>query len=139
MTRSEARDILRQYRKSRAECEALRRRIESKKNDILYIRGLCSERTPVRSGTVSDRVEAVIEMIDGMIGCYLRKCEETEAIEAGIASIIDRVSHPEGRAVLMLHYIDGYTFEEIAPMVCLSERSVWNRHNSAIDEICRRM
>lgn len=136
MDRQEIIQTLKQYRGLRLECERLCKRITTKKNDMYDIKACVMSAANVRTGEMADRVERVVEMMDSMVDYYSRKMEECEKSERQIAEMIDRISDSEERGVLFLHYIEGKTFMEIGEEMYLSERTIWYRHNNAINKLC---
>lgn len=136
MTRQEMIDQLKQYRPVHQECERLRKRIADKRTDMYGIRSAVTGASCVKSNAVSDSVERVVEAMDSMVHYYTEKVAQAEAVERKTVQLIDCISDSEKRCVLFMHYIEGKTFFEISEEMCYSERSIWNRHNAAIEELC---
>lgn len=137
MNRQEMICRLRQYRSLHVECQRLRQRIKDKRDCMYDVRAVAMKCTNIRSGDISDRVERVVEMVDEAVDYYVRKLAEAEAAERGIAGLIDSISDSEERAVLFMHYIEGRTLSDIGQELYLSERTIWSRHNAAIEKLCR--
>ena len=137
MTREEMIRKFRQYKGLRLECERLRERLREKKQEIYTIRAAVSDCVGIRSGTVADEVERAVELIDSLTHFYTEKLARMEAEEREIAAWIERVADSENRSILFMHYIECMTLEDIGEKMFMTERTVWNRRNAALDELCR--
>lgn len=135
MTREELTAKLRRYRGIHTECERLRERIAEKKDEMYHLQATVARASAVHSGAVSDRVERVIEQIDGMVDHYTCKVEEAQQEEADIIRTIELIRDSDSRTILFLRYIEGKTAEEISELLPYSVRSIWYRHNAALDLI----
>ena len=139
MTPKETVQTLRQYRTLHLECEQLRQRIIDKRHEMYDIQAVVSDSAKVRSGAIADRVESVVEAMDSMTHYYAAKLEERETAEHRIIEMIEQLSDTEERSVLFLHYIEGKSFLDVSELMFLSERTIWNRHNSAVRNISDRL
>ena len=137
MTREEMSRKFRQYRGLRLECERLRERLKEKRQEIYSVRVAVSDCAGIRSGDISDKVERAVELIDSLTHFYAEKIARMEGEEREIAEWISRISDSENRSILFMHYIECRTLEEIGEKLFLSERTVWNRRNAALDELCK--
>ena len=137
-TREKIIHTLKQYRPIHLECERLRLRIIDKRGDMYSIRAVCTSSAAVKSGSISDRVESVVEAMDSMIHYYADKMAAAESAEKDIMGLINQITDSEKRNVLFMHYIEGKTFFEISEIMIYSERSIWNRHNAALEELCNK-
>lgn len=137
MTKDELKMLLKNYAVLRDDCIRLRRTVEEKKKDILFLRGVVTDGQFVRGGDVSDGVERAVELIDGLIGLYTERIIQLEETQRQVLTLLDAVEDAIGRRILHAHYIEGVKFADIPNMLCISERSVWNYYSKALDEICR--
>ncbi len=139
MTRNELTLKLRSYKRLRLECERLRGRISEKRQEMYSLRSAVSGCAGIRSGAISDKVERAVEMTDSLVHFYTERITQYESDEREIAGLISMVSDSGDRSILFMHYIEGRSLEEIAQLMFLSERSIWNHRNAALDEICARV
>ena len=136
MERQEIIRILKQYRSLHVECERIRRRIIEKRDGMYDVQSVVMGGANVRSGDIADKVEQAVESMNCLVEHYTSRIIEASDAESRIAEMIDSISDSEERAVLFMHYIEGKTFAEISEKIFLSERTVWYRHNSAVNRLC---
>lgn len=138
MTRKEIIQMLRSYRRVRRESELLRNRILKKRDEMYSIRAMVTNSSNVRSGSISDIVEQIIEQIDSLIHHYTKRLSDIQTAEQRVVRLIESVNDTERRSVLFMHYIEGRTYLEIGEKMTYSERSICSRHNEAVSELCER-
>lgn len=137
MTKDELKALLKEYAALREDCVRLRRTVEEKRADMLFLRGVVTDGQFVHGSDVSDRVERAVELMDGLIRFYTDKIIEREARQQRLLTLLELTDNPIGHRILYAHYIEGVKFSDIPDMLCMSERSVWNYYSKALDDICR--
>ena len=65
MTKDEIKQQFKRCATLHEECGTIRRRIEDKREDMHYLRAVVTSGTYSRSSNISDKVEHVIELMDG--------------------------------------------------------------------------
>ena len=103
-----------------------------------YLQAVVTGGSCARSSDISDKVERVIELMDGLIHHYADMITEREQQEQRVLDMLACVEAPKHRSVLFCLYIEGVPFEEIPDRLFISERSVWNYADKAIAQIAAR-
>ena len=127
MTKDEIKQQFKRCATLHEECGTIRRRIEDKREDMHYLRAVVTSGTYSRSSNISDKVEHVIELMDGLIHHYAEMLAEREQAEQRVLDMLRYVQKPE--------YIEKMPPEEISQRLHISERSVWNYVNAAMEQI----
>lgn len=138
MTKDEVKQQFKHYAALCRECEAFRRKIEDKREDMHYLQAVVTSGSCARGHDISDKVERVIELMDGLIHHYTDMIMEREQQEQRVMDMLACVDTPEHRNVLFCLYIEKVPFEEIPDRLFISERSIWNYANKAIEQIAAR-
>ena len=132
----EAAVYLSRYSTAKAEVHDSERRIERVRNEMMGVKGIDytgrdMPKQQNRTGDLSDYVAKVDDM--------LREWEiaQTKAIEVmrEVSSEISAVTNTKSRRVLMLHFVDGHSYEEIAEMMDKSINSVYRWRRIGLGEI----
>lgn len=135
MTKDDVKQQLRRYRKIRAECAMLRRRMEDKQADMRYLQAVVSDGMTCRSSGISDSVERAVELMDGLMRRYAAMIAQREQAEIDTLAWIELADDPDGRSILFLRYIEGKKFEEIADELHISMRNMWRYYGNAIEKL----
>lgn len=127
---SDAAIYLSRYRTAQAEVNDIQRRIERARSDMMGVRGISYEggdmpKAHNATGDLSD----YIARIDGLIREWQAAQDRALTLMQEITTAINAVEHDLSRRVLMLHFIDGYTYEEIADAIPCGINTVyrWRR------------
>ena len=138
MTKDEVKQQLKQYTQLCHECEGIRHKIEEKREDMHYLQAVVTGGRYARGSDISDKVERVIELMDGLIHHYADRLLQREQQEKRVLDMLACVENPRHRDVLFCLYIERIPFEEIPDRLFISERSIWYYANAAIEQIAAR-
>lgn len=127
---------LEEYQKRREECEQIRERIREKKGDIKHLKKLTFDSIVQHDLTIIEQVDRAVEAINGLIGYYTQLVVKREEAERYVVDLLEQVQNADGRTVLRLHYIDGVSYQKIPALLGMGERTMWRKHQIAIDELC---
>ena len=125
-----AREFLRRTIKIKKEIDELENRIKEVRASYMAPRAIQYDDMPKahRPTDLSDyyaRVEIYVNML-------LEKEKELIGTHADIVMTVDRIEDPDERRVLMLRYIDGKSWIDIAHAIPCSERAVYYIHGRAL-------
>lgn len=122
----EAALYLSRYQIARAEVGDIERRIERVRSEMMGVKGISYEggdmpKAQFWTGDLSDYIARIDDMI---------KDWETAQVMAvklmrEISETINAIDHDQARRVLMLHFVDGYSYEDIADMIPCDVRTVF--------------
>ncbi len=138
MTKDEVKQQFKHYTVLCRECEGIRRKIQDKREDMHYLQSVVTGGSCARGSDISDKVERVIELMDGLIHHYTDMIMEREQQEQLVMDMLACVDTPEYRNVLFCLYIEKVPLKEIPDRLFISERSIWNYANAAIEQIAAR-
>jgi DNA-directed RNA polymerase specialized sigma24 family protein len=74
-----------------------------------------------RTGDLSDYIARIDDMIKDWETAQVRAVE----LMREISETINAIDHDQARRVLMLHFVDGYSYEDIADMIPCDVRTVF--------------
>ena len=122
----EAAVYLSRYQVAKAEVRDIERRIERVRSEMMGVKGISYEGgdMPKAHNTehdMSDYIARIDDLIQNWKAAQDRALEMMRKISADIGT----VDHDQARRVLMLHFIDGYTYEEIADKMPCEIRTVY--------------
>ena len=115
-------------------------RFKSISDEMIEIRSEATRITPVISDMpsgshVNDKIALSIEKLDK---CAERLEEEAKRMQMAmnnVQSVIDSVSNPTYRQVLIYRYINGYTWEQIAVKMNYTYRNITRLHGKALRNV----
>ena len=126
----EAAIYLSRYLTAQAEVKDIKRRIERIHSEMMSVKGINYEsgdmpKQQYRTGDLSDYVARIDDLIREWSEMQTRALE----LMHEISDSINAVDHDQARRVLMLHFVDGYSYKQIASMIPSSIDSVyrWRR------------
>lgn len=126
----EAAVYLSRYRVAKAEVKDIERRIERVRSEMMGVKGISYEDgdMPKAHNTEQDLSDYIVR-IDDLIQDWKAAQERAITVMREVSAAIDAVDHDQARRVLMLHFVDGYTYEETAEKMKCEVRSVyrWRR------------
>lgn len=129
-TQRTAATYLSRYKTALAECQDIERRIQSARNDMMGVRGISYEngdmpKAPSVTGDLSD----YMVRLDALVREWQSARDRALDLMLEITSAINAVEHDQARRVLMLHFVDGHSYEDIAERIPCGINSVyrWRR------------
>ena len=124
------------YRMLCEECDYMRKRIESNRREMDWIKEVLTK-IPAGIGTDAIRqAEIAMELIDGMISYYSKLTAQREAEERRVLDMLSGLKHETGSKILYLHFIEGHSFNDIPDELYIADRTMWYKYKAAIDELC---
>lgn len=123
---SDAAIYLSRYRTAQAEVNDIQRRIERARSDMMGVHGISYEGGDMpKAHNVEHDLSDYIARIDGLIREWQTAQDRALTLMQEITAVINAVDHDQARRVLMLHFVDGHTYEEIADMIPCEVRTVY--------------
>jgi DNA-directed RNA polymerase specialized sigma24 family protein len=126
----EAALYLSRYQVAKAEVKDIQRRIERAESEMMSIKGISYEGgdMPKAHNTEHDLSDYFVR-IDDLLHDWETAQKKAITIMREVSATIEAVDYDQARRVLMLHFIDNYTYEEIAEIMDRSVESVyrWRR------------
>ena len=117
---------LSRYQIARAEVGDIEKRIERVRSEMMGVKGISYEGgdMPKARNTERDLSDYMVR-IDDLIHDW--QDAQVKAIELmrEISETIKAIDHNQARRVLMLHFVDGYSYEDIADMIPCDVRTVF--------------
>ena len=117
---------LSRYQIARAEVGDIEKRIERVRSEMMGVKGISYEGgdMPKAHNTERDLSDYIVR-IDDLIRDW--QTAQVRAIELmrEISETINAIDHNQARRVLMLHFVDGYSYEDIADMIPCDVRTVF--------------
>jgi DNA-directed RNA polymerase specialized sigma24 family protein len=117
---------LSRYQIARAEVGDIEKRIERVRSEMMGVKGISYENgdMPKAHNTERDLSDYIVR-IDDLIRDW--QTAQVKAIELmrEISETINAIDHNQARRVLMLHFVDGYNYEDIATMIPCDVRTVF--------------
>lgn len=113
----EAAEYLSLYRSAMREAEDIERRIERLRSET-GVKGINYEngdmpRAQLRTGDLSDYAAKIDGVVRDWNAARIRAAE----IMRGVSAVIAKVEHTQARRVLMLHFIDGESYEAVQRII----------------------
>ena len=117
---------LSRYQIARAEVGDIEKRIERVRSEMMGVRGISYEggdmpKAQFRTGDLSDYIARIDDLIKDWEIAQVRAVE----LMREISETINAIDHNQARRVLMLHFVDGYSYEDIADMIPCDVRTVF--------------
>ena len=117
---------LSRYQIARAEVGDIEKRIERVRSEMMGVKGISYEggdmpKAQFRTGDLSDYIARIDDLIKDWETAQVRAVE----LMREISDAINAIDHNQARRVLMLHFVDGYSYEDIADMIPCDVRTVF--------------
>ena len=117
---------LSRYQIARAEVGDIEKRIERVRSEMMGVKGISYEggdmpKAQFRTGDLSDYIARIDDLIKDWETAQVRAVE----LMREISETINAIGHNQARRVLMLHFVDGYSYEDIADMIPCDVRTVF--------------
>ena len=117
---------LSRYQIARAEVGDIEKRIERVRSEMMGVKGISYEggdmpKAQFRTGDLSDYIARIDDLIKDWEIAQVRAVE----LMREISETINAIDHNQARRVLMLHFVDGYSYEDIADMIPCDVRTVF--------------
>ena len=117
---------LSRYQIARAEVGDIEKRIERVRSEMMGVKGISYEggdmpKAQFRTGDLSDYIARIDDLIKDWETAQVRAVE----LMREISETINAIDHNQARRVLMLHFVDGYNYEDIADMIPCDVRTVF--------------
>ena len=126
----EAAAYLSRYIVAKAEVQDIECRIARVRSEMMGIKGISYEsgdmpKTQFKTGDLSDYVARIDELIQDWKAAQICALETMREV----SDSINKIETHSARRVLMLHFVDGYSFEKIAELTDRSLNSIyrWRR------------
>ena len=122
----EAAIYLSRYRSAQGEVRDIERRIEHVRDEMMGVKGISYEGGNMPKARdverdLSDYAAKIDDLLRGWQKARLRAIETMR----DISEIIEGVEHGQARRVLMLHFIDGHTYEKAARLIPCANDTVY--------------
>lgn len=129
-TQRTAATYLSRYKTALAECNDIEKRIQSARTDMMSVRGISYDNAdmPKAQSATSDLSDYIVR-IDALIREWQSARDRALDLMLEITAAINAVEHDQARRVLMLHFVDGHSYEDIAERIPCGINSVyrWRR------------
>ena len=117
---------LSRYQIARAEVGDIEKRIERVRSEMMGVKGISYDggdmpKAQFRTGDLSDYIARIDDLIKDWETAQVRAVE----LMREISETINAIDHNQARRVLMLHFVDGYSYEDIADMIPCDVRTVF--------------
>ena len=122
----EAAFYLSRYQIARAEVGDIEKRIERVRSEMMGVKGISYEGgdMPKARNTERDLSDYMVR-IDDLIHDWQNARVRAIELMREISEAINAIDHNQARRVLMLHFVDGYSYEDIADMIPCDVRTVF--------------
>jgi len=122
----EAALYLSRYQVAKNEVRDVELRIERVRSKMMGVKGISYEdgdmpKAQFRTGDLSNYIARIDDLIQDWKAAQNRALDMMKEI----STAINAVDHNQARRVLMLHFIDGYSYEDIAVMIPCDVRTVF--------------
>ena len=117
---------LSRYQIARAEVGDIEKRIERVRSEMMGVKGINYEGgdMPKARNTERDLSDYMVR-IDDLIHDWQSARVRAIELMREISETINAIDHNQARRVLMLHFVDGYSYEDIANMIPCDVRTVF--------------
>ena len=117
---------LSRYQIARAEVGDIEKRIERVRSEMMGVKGISYEGgdMPKARNTERDLSDYMVR-IDDLIHDWQSARVKAIELMREISEAINAIDHNQARRVLMLHFVDGYSYEDIADMIPCDVRTVF--------------
>ena len=117
---------LSRYQVAKNEVRDVELRIERVRSEMMGVKGISYEdgdmpKAQFRTGDLSDYIARIDDLIQDW------KVAQNRALDMmrEISTAINAVDHDQARRVLMLHFVDGYTYEKVAEEIECEVRTIY--------------
>ena len=115
-------------------------RFQDLSDEMIRIRSDAERITPMITdmpggARVSDRIANAVERLTACADELEQEAENMRQAMQEIYAVIRKVPDDTMRRLLLLRYIDGYTWEQVAVMMNYSYRNICYLHGKALDQI----
>lgn len=122
----EAALYLSRYQVARAEVRDIKKRIKRVRSEMMGVKGISYEDGDMpKAHNMEHDLSDYIVHIDDLIKDWEAAQERAITVMREVSATIEAVDHDQARRVLMLHFIDGYTYEDIADEIKCDIRTVY--------------
>lgn len=135
-TQNRAAAYLSRYKSAQGEVQDIERRIERIRGQMMGVKGIDYTNGDMpKTRDVERDLSDYVAKIDDLIRDW--KMAQLRALELmrEISDTINGVEHDQARRVLMLHFVDGYTFEKIADIISCEISSVFRWRRIGLKEV----
>lgn len=122
----EAALYLSRYQVAKNEVRDVELRIERVRSEMMGVKGISYEdgdmpKAQFRTGDLSDYIARIDDLIQDW------KAAQNRALDMmrEISTAINAIDHDQARRVLMLHFVDGYTYEKVAEEIECEVRTIY--------------
>lgn len=132
----EAAVYLSRYRTAKAEVKDIEQRIKTCRAEMLGVKGISYEngdmpKAPSHTSDLSDYIVRLDALLTDWQAAQRRALDTMCEISAAINGVTD----DNARRVLMLHYVDGMTFDQVAAAIPCGINSVYRWRRIGLREI----
>lgn len=133
----EAAVYLSRYSVAKAEVKDIERRIERARCEMMGVKGISYEGgdMPKAHNTEQDLSDYMVR-IDDLIQDWKAAQDRAVTLMREISSTINDVDHYQARRVLMLHFVDGHSYEKVAEIMEKSGNSIYRWRRIGLIKIC---
>ena len=132
-----AKEFLRNLRKTEIEIRALRMQIEKLRSEAEGVKAMTISDMP-KGGQPKDAAEIIAEVADLQRTRYERTLERMEKREQAMV-VITRMEDGEQRAVLVMRYVLGKSWDDIVDEMHYSFATVFRLHGAALQSFEQHM
>ena len=132
----EAAAYLSRYRSAKGEVQDIERRIERVRDEMMGVKGISYEGGDMPKARDMERdLSDYVAKIDGLLRDW--QAAQLRAVETmrEVSAVIEDVGHVEARRVLMLHFIDGKSYEKIAKLIPCGNDTVYRYRRVGLQEV----
>ena len=117
---------LSRYQIARAEVGDIEKRIERVRSEMMGVKGISYEGGDMPKARNAERdLSDYMVRIDDLIHDWQNARVRAIELMREISETINAIDHNQARRVLMLHFVDGYSYEDIADMIPCDVRTVF--------------
>ena len=117
---------LSRYQIARAEVGDIEKRIERVRSEMMGVKGISYEGGDMPKARNTERdLSDYMARIDDLIHDWQNARVRAIELMREISETINTIDHNQARRVLMLHFVDGYSYEDIADMIPCDVRTVF--------------
>ena len=135
-----AKDYLMQIRRIDAEVDALHQQIDKLRMDAQGVRAMALTDMP-KGGKGHDVVDTIADVADLQAMCA-DKMQQLVEMRRNAVNVIVSIDRSELRAVLIMYYLNGKSWEQVADDLNYSMRAIFKLHGTALaefDKVCSKV
>lgn len=129
--------MTKQYLQQYLWCVQEQRRLESRiaavRDEMEGIRGVIVSDMPKGGGRDNEKLEKLIDLKQDLINEYHEQIKQGHIVMTNIETALHRIRNIKLRSVISFHYLDGYSWSQIADKMNISERWVYILHKKALN------